>query len=253
MKEAAESTVKAMKDRLTSPFYGKLILAWFLWNWKVPYVTFFVKEENIEGKNKLEFIADYLKPDSVLNFCSIYLIPIIIAVTLIWIFPYITQEAFKSSEKFRKKKAKTIKDTNAEIDNFKDVELDRLRKLIEGHIDDKNELRLLSEYLSYELELVELENYDETIDDFQRKYDDEIQKRNVGEKVQLHIDNYNKSIGGDTYLINLPEMDKEFLINNVIIRKEKDRFSLTDFGEFVSKRSLYRKYHNIIDDFFLRY
>lgn len=55
MNEFLKSIRAVLYDRVASPFYGTLIISWLLWNWKIPYVTFFVSESLLK-MTKIEYI-----------------------------------------------------------------------------------------------------------------------------------------------------------------------------------------------------
>ena len=77
-----------LNERLTSPFYGTLIISWLIWNWRIIYLTIFVSEKNIK-EDKISYIME--------NFSDIehiLIYPLISTVLLILIIPFITNGAY---------------------------------------------------------------------------------------------------------------------------------------------------------------
>jgi len=259
MKEAVDSLKNEIKNRMTSPFYGKLIVAWLLWNWKVPYVTFFVKEENIENKNRLDFIADYLSINSLYDFRNIYLIPILITIVLIWLLPYVTHEAYKSKENFRKKKAIKKKKVDRFIDGNTDRRIrqlsEEIKTLSTSNKENRfqiSELKKLATYLSEDPILFD-ENYWEKLDFLQMKFKKEITENKNKDKVLLMIDNYNEYYKDNNYFSVLNISDRNFLISSTIIEENNNDYKLSEFGGYISRTRLYNKYQSMIDKDFKKY
>ena len=70
-------------ERLTSPWWGTLLVTWSIINWKIIYLTIFVSSNEIEG-NKIDFIiANYIDP------WHLYGWPLIITVSLVGLFPFL--------------------------------------------------------------------------------------------------------------------------------------------------------------------
>lgn len=53
--ETKKSVESILSQRLTSPFYGTLIISWLIWNWKIIYLTIFISDDKITG-NKIDYI-----------------------------------------------------------------------------------------------------------------------------------------------------------------------------------------------------
>tara|TARA_R110001583_G_scaffold35585_3_gene118221 strand:+ start:7674 stop:8507 length:834 start_codon:yes stop_codon:yes gene_type:complete len=253
MTETIDSIKKEAKERLSNPFYGKFILAWLICNWKIPYVTFFVDENKLKS-NRLEIVSSLLKCENFNDFLRVYLLPIIITIILIWGLPYITDFAFKASEKFRKKKALTKKKTDEDISNSKDEQIANLEKSIEKNqrwIDEerfqKNELRLFLKYLSEDRKDFYDEHYEKIPDEFKKSYLKLIKKERVIDKINFTLDKYNKSNYGNSFFEDLDDSDKNFLIDNYILRKVKNKYELNDFGKAISKHRLIEKYGGSIE------
>lgn len=144
IKEFGNSINKILNERLTSPFYGSLIVSWLLINWKIVYLTLFIDSEEIEG-NKIDYIVDNYS-----SYWSVFVFPIISAIILITLIPFVTNRAYSLSlffsNKRREKKLEVEKSQvltveqslqiRAEIQNQK-VEFNKL-------LDEKNnEIKLL--------------------------------------------------------------------------------------------------------------
>lgn len=93
MEDYFKSIKSVLYDRISSPFYGTLIISWLIWNWKIPYVTFFVSEKYI-GYSKIDFITNCLNVSHSITY------PILSAAVLILIMPFLTNGAFWISHKF---------------------------------------------------------------------------------------------------------------------------------------------------------
>lgn len=59
LQDIRKSINNSMNDRITSPFYGTLILSWCIWNWDILYLLFW-EEEEISFTMKLHFIHKHL-------------------------------------------------------------------------------------------------------------------------------------------------------------------------------------------------
>ena len=256
MEETTNSIKDAIKERLTNPFLGKLLLAWILWNWKIPYISFFVSEENLipenelEKTNKLEFVSNYLTPDSFWDFCNIYLVPFLITGILIWVVPWLSNIVFNVSEYYRKKKSLKIKETDNDINGYVDdkikelqEKIDRLNKTSMSSKNSINEYKLLVKYLCEEKKLSEQENYDShyksTFEDYNLKISNSTKK----DKMLLLIRNYNR--GGIQYLNALEQSSKDFLLEYDLVKVDNNRkYELTELGIFISKNISFQRAPN---------
>jgi hypothetical protein len=86
--EIKKSINSIFSDRISSPFYGTLIVSWLIWNWKIVYLTFFIDQDQIAG-NKIEFIQTHYSDIHVL-----VTFPILSTIVLLTVLPFITNGAF---------------------------------------------------------------------------------------------------------------------------------------------------------------
>jgi hypothetical protein len=94
MTDLRKSINSIINERLSSPFYGTLILSWLVWNWKIVYLTFFVSESKIEG-NKIDFIlSKYSEIDHLVYF------PLVSTAVLLTVIPFISNGAYWLNLKF---------------------------------------------------------------------------------------------------------------------------------------------------------
>jgi hypothetical protein len=100
MEEIKKSISAILYERTTSPLFGTLIFSWLLWNWKIPYLSFFVSESKLKI-NKIEYIITYYND-------SHYLItyPLISTFILLTIIPFLSNGAYWLSINFENWKSK---------------------------------------------------------------------------------------------------------------------------------------------------
>lgn len=84
-----------LNDRLTSPFWGTLILSWLIWNWKIWYVTLVISE-NVAG-NKIDYILANCN-----NINCLIIGPVVSTLAIITVIPFISNGAYWISIKFDK-------------------------------------------------------------------------------------------------------------------------------------------------------
>lgn len=83
-------------ERVTSPFWGAIIISWIVCNWKIIYLTFFVSEDSIQ-LNKLEYINQNLNP----NFYSLLVLPLLVTAFVLLILPFISNRIYWIHLRFR--------------------------------------------------------------------------------------------------------------------------------------------------------
>lgn len=104
MKDYFESLKETILDRFSSPLYGTFISSWLLWNWKIPYVTFFVSEEKLLslhlGLSKIDYISNHLSS----NYCTFSLIlPAVSTYVFIYLLPILKNKVLEKKLEFEKK------------------------------------------------------------------------------------------------------------------------------------------------------
>jgi hypothetical protein len=55
-----KSVNSTLYERASSPLYGTFILSWLICNWRIIYLTIFVRAEDLKGLTKLGYIEKYL-------------------------------------------------------------------------------------------------------------------------------------------------------------------------------------------------
>jgi len=86
--ETKKSVESILSQRLTSPFYGTLIISWLIWNWKIIYLTIFVSDDKITG-NKIEYIvANCNDPWHLVYY------PLISTAAILLLLPFVTNGAY---------------------------------------------------------------------------------------------------------------------------------------------------------------
>jgi len=122
MSDLTTSLKEIFNERISSPFYGSLIVSWLLWNWKIPYVTFFVDQSRLgDATNKIDYI---------LKFCSnpwqLILFPLLSTALILFILPYATNYAFYITAKFDRWR----KDKQIEIDRSQVLTVEQSLKIL---------------------------------------------------------------------------------------------------------------------------
>lgn len=88
IREFTNSINKIINERLTSPFYGALVIAWLLINWKIVYLTLFVDGDKL-SKLKIDYIIENYS-----DYWHVLWLPLISTFLLLTIVPFITYGAF---------------------------------------------------------------------------------------------------------------------------------------------------------------
>jgi hypothetical protein len=103
MSDFSSSIKEIFNERISSPFYGSLIVSWLLWNWEIPYVTFFVDQDKLGTiQNTVNGVAStvYLtnKIDYIFANCNniwfLLVFPIFSTALILLVLPYLTNGAY---------------------------------------------------------------------------------------------------------------------------------------------------------------
>jgi hypothetical protein len=134
-----ESLTKMFMERVTNTFYATFAAAWFIVNWRILYLLFYV-DENIffEKTSQIrgEFYFSKFFDITTLDFwINSLLVPFLLTILSIWFFPYFFIKVVKKSEQFRAQRK--VERINASIiikkaeDKLKGVERDIVNKEID--------------------------------------------------------------------------------------------------------------------------
>lgn len=174
MEDFKKSINSVLYERLTSPFWGTLVISWLAINWKIPYVTLFVSESKI-STTKIDWIISNCFQDN----NQLFWFPLISTVGLLTIGQLISLGAFWISEKFKKWKLdirnnieKTIllsAQQSASIREVLNTQEEKFEKLLSAK-DKEIELLRNPNYDVTEEDLsIELKSWSESqIEDFKR-------------------------------------------------------------------------------------
>lgn len=148
--ELRTSVASILYERTSSPLFGAFSLSWLAWNWKIPYVTFFVSEHQLLT-TKIEWITSN---GGSLNTLLWY--PLLSTVFLVLIVPFLSNGAYWVSIRFNKwrldarhsiekKTMLTLEQSLALREEILDSEK-RLERLLEGK---NKELKDLTEKIAH--------------------------------------------------------------------------------------------------------
>jgi hypothetical protein len=96
IEETKKSIQNILSQRISSPFYGALLVSWVLWNWKIVYLTFFVSEKAIK-LNKIDYIINNYS-----GFNTLILFPFLSTIVILTVIPFLTNAAFWLDLNFNK-------------------------------------------------------------------------------------------------------------------------------------------------------
>lgn len=246
IQETKKSIQDILTQRVSSPFYGTLIISWFIWNWKIIYLTFFVSENKIT-ENKIDFIVS--------NYSNIYhlvWLPLLSTIIISTIIPFLTNGAFwldLTFEKWRIDKKNTIEKKQLlsieQSINLREQILN-METRFESLVSDKN-----TEINQLKLIITELENNNKNTEvtienilpDNERNHTKEIEllaekiKNNEKLKKANGIINY-YILGSYTGLVTaegLPTQVLSFFQSNGLIENDGKSFKWTEKGKEINK------------------
>lgn len=115
-------TVKAqLYDRLTSPLLGCFLLSWVIWNYKFIFTLF----SEMKTEDKFKFIENYIYVGHYAHFIYGLLLPFIITLFFIFIYPYPAKFAYA----FFRKRQVELKEIQQKIDDETPLTRDEARKI----------------------------------------------------------------------------------------------------------------------------
>jgi hypothetical protein len=233
--EFVQSTNIALRERLTSPFYGYFICSWFLFNWKIFYVAFFVDQNNILSKTGLlrdQYLQQTFPVFGSINFYLHFIFyPFFATILFFWIFPYLTREYYRKSLKNQKALQKIEIQESIEIKKEEKKLIQEETKVIDENIKkSKQEKRAQIETP----EVLWEKEYKEFLKSiFWSKLDliiDSIYEH--GGDIKIY-DDYN-----NRYTFQIPKDILVYAHTNelVTLDKIKEKIELTEKGKFFVKR-----------------
>lgn len=233
MDEIKKSISSILYERTTSPFFGTFIFSWLIWNWKIPYLTFFISENKIDS-NKVDYIVKNYS-----NVNHLLTLPLISTIILLTIFPFISNGAYWLSLKFDNWKINQknkIEDKQL-LTVEQSIELrEQIRKQEERFINllsDKN-----SEIESLRNQIAEVSSQSISLNE-----SDENEIRRVAERIQSNesemetFDYIRKCIHGNLRMDTSPEVIRmiSLLESHDLIYKPEALYKFTDNGRKLLK------------------
>ncbi len=182
--EIRKSFAAAVYERTTTPLYGAFIFAWLVWNWKIPYVTFFVDQAQLD-KSKIDWIITNCSSIS-----SLIIYPTFSCILLVGVLPFAANGAYWISLRFRqwridkkneveKKSLLTLEQSIQLREELLDAET-RLERLLENKNEEIKRLSIQVKSLEDQLQSIADDNtvgeISETFIGATEKGEDEIEK-----------------------------------------------------------------------------
>jgi len=96
LSELRRSFGSVLYERTSSPLYGAFLLSWIIWNWKVPYITFFIDQSEI-GETKINWLIVNCS-----DLSTLFLYPLISTVLFLTIVPFAANGFYWLHVKFNK-------------------------------------------------------------------------------------------------------------------------------------------------------
>ena len=103
-----KSASSIFEERITSPFFGSFIFSWLVWNWRIPYLTFFVSQDSIKPFTKIEYIVAHYN-----NWLHLVILPFVSAVLLVATVPYLSNRLFKIHLYYERERTKWREEENS--------------------------------------------------------------------------------------------------------------------------------------------
>lgn len=98
LEDVRKSIDKIIHERLTSPFWGTLLVSWLFWNWRVPYVSLFVSEKAL-GTTRIDYIIN-----NCTNIWKLVYNPLISTAIILFLFPFLSELIYRVTLWFAKRK-----------------------------------------------------------------------------------------------------------------------------------------------------
>lgn len=249
----SKSISAILYERLTSPWWGTLVITWSIINWKIIYLTIFVGSSEIKG-TKIDFIiANYSDPR------FLYKWPLIITVGLIAVFPifeyfiywlHLSYKMGKYNKKIdvEKKQVLTI-EKSAELRLEMAEEKAKNNAILEDKeaelkIKDAQIAELQNRISEWEDVKTKAFEYDENPTfEKQKDYFDELQNLMKNKSFRESIKNILQKVSIHNGLPTdySPDMIEYYLANDIIEELDtngKLTYSLTDKGKYFYKKTL---------------
>ena len=146
MSDLTTSIKEIFNERISSPFYGSLIVSWLLWNWEIPYVTFFIDQSRLgDSINKIDYIFKHCD-----SWMLLLVAPLLSTGAIIFLLPYLTNYASKITAKFDRKR----KDAQIEINRTQLLTIDQSVKILRQLEEQENSFKILLSSRDTEIDLL---------------------------------------------------------------------------------------------------
>jgi hypothetical protein len=230
MEEIKKSISAILYERTTSPLFGTLFFSWFIWNWKIPYLSFFVSENKL-NINKIDYILEnYSDTNNLVTY------PLISTLLLLTVIPFISNGAYWLSINFENWK---IKNKNL-IENKQLLTIEQSIELREQIFKQEERFSKLVQDKNSEIELLRGQiDQNKTIENSSDSNDNsnlELQslaQRIMNNAIELETFNYiTQSIQNNTRMktdINITKLIALLESYNVIFKPEAV-YKFTDVG-----------------------
>lgn len=237
-----------LNERVSSPFYGALIVSWLVWNWKIVYLTIFISENTLKTDKITHIVDNY----SDLSHLIIYpLLSTIFIVAIVpffsngsyWLFLIFNQWKINKQNEVQKKELLTLEQSIALREQIKSQE-----KRFEELLEDKN-LRI--KQLETEINLTQQSKSHDTkprIDEAQLNVE-KVKKNelNAISKLISEDNGLNATFNTLSWMVlhryglrDVTDAPKTkdinfFIANDIFEQDNKGVFAITPFGKKISK------------------
>jgi hypothetical protein len=232
-------------DRVTSPFWGTLILSWLVWNWQIIVLLFFVSEGRLPINKatgvlftKIEYINTYY-----FNIKSLLWGPLASTLVLITIVPFAVNASYWLTLKFKKWRI----DQKNEVENNQVLTIEQSLELRTEMKDQKKEFNEILEDKNTLIQNQEkiISGFDKTItekdllvEQYKTQFDDQ---QKVLMQKEINNSEYIESINKLNHTVN----EKENLIKelkrekqeNSLLMAQKDKYN-SDLLEQMQKQTI---------------